>query len=158
MNSLFMFEGEGYVYNDGNNYYFKELFSDTLFTVMPDHTPEARLIFDPGSYQPTLEEKHAVTDLNNIWSGKMYLWIIGESSAYLFFNVVHERETYTCYWDKRDHSLHNVRFTGPKDDPDKKRFVPKGLSRDKRNLITFELDTIGEDNPAIIIATLKNGG
>ncbi|MDR1332411.1 MAG: 6-bladed beta-propeller [Tannerella sp.] len=155
VNIVFTFDKEGYVYNCDGEDYFKELYSDTLFTVQPDHTLEPRLIFDLGGYQPTLEWKHAITDvINHVWD-RAHLFIIGETSSHLFFNVRMNRETSTCYWDKRRKSLHNARLAYPPDYGYEGAFVPKAVSEDRRHLISVENDTAGDNNPALIIATLK---
>ncbi|MDR2119811.1 MAG: 6-bladed beta-propeller [Tannerella sp.] len=154
-NVLLIFEMEGHVYSHDGKDYFKEQYSDTLFTIQPGHTLEPRLIFDLGRYQPTLERKHALTDVNYGWDDMAHLSITGETDSYLFFNVRINRETHAYYWDKQRKSLHNVRFTYPRDYGYEGAFIPGAVSEDRRNLISIEEDTVGGNNPAIIIATLK---
>jgi hypothetical protein len=154
-NLLFIFDMEGHVYNYDSKDYFKELYSDTLFTIQSDHTLEPRLIFDLGIYQPTLERKHALTDVNYGWDDMAHLSITGETYSYLFFNVRNNQKEYTYYWDKQRKSLHNVRFAYPRDYGYEGAFIPGAISEDRRNLVSFEYDTVGDNNPAIVTVTLK---
>jgi hypothetical protein len=153
---LFIFEAEGHVYNCDGKDYFKELFSDTLFTIRPDRTLEPRLIFDLGRYQPTLERKHSLTDVNYGWDDMAHLSIAGETHSYLFFNVLNNQKTHTCYWDKRRKSLHNVRFSYPENYGYENAFIPIAVSENRRNLVSIEYDTVGDNNPAIVIVKLKD--
>jgi hypothetical protein len=154
-NVLFIFEMEGHVYSHDGKDYFKEQYSDTLFTIQPGHTLAPRLLFDLGGYQPTLERKHALTDVNYGWDDMAHLSITGETYSYLFFNVRVNQKEHTYYWDKQRKSLHNVRFAYPRDYGYEGAFIPIAISENKRNLISIEEDTVGDNNPAIIIVTLK---
>ncbi len=152
---LFLFEAM--FFDSGSNQYLKELFNDTIYTMLPDHSLRPRMVLDMGSYSATMEKRHNLTDPNkDFFSNMAQLRIVGENEAYLFFTAVMDKKTYTFYLDKKKNRLHQAHFTGVAGIGPDDHFIPQYISEDNKRILSCIEDEGGEDNPTIIIATINN--
>lgn len=154
MFSLFFFEGM--FFSSGSHKYVKELFNDTIYTMLPDHTIHPRMLLDMGSYNATMEKRHNLEDPNKDFFAEMaQVRIVGESENYLFFTAMMDKKTYVFYLDKKNNRIHQARFTDAIGFGEDTYFIPRCISEDNKRILTYIDDEDGEDNPAIIIATIN---
>lgn len=152
------FANEGVVFKDGKDFYFKELFNDTIFRIEPAHTFTPRYIADLGALRPDPAARHRMTSLiANIWNEVGELTIVGVVDNKLFFNIRAKGQTASFYWDKEKEKLQPVSLKLPGENgsaPEEVRLI--GVSEDGQRLLGCK-NGDGEMNPEVVSIALRPG-
>ncbi len=154
MFTLFLYEGM--FFDSGSDNYLKELFNDTIYTLLPDYSLRPRMVLEMGPYSATMEKRHSLTDpAKDFFADMAKLRIVGENETYLFFTAVIDKKTYSFYLDKKKNQLHQAHFTGVSGIEPNNYFIPQCLSEDNKRILSYIDDEEGEANPTIILATIN---
>lgn len=146
---------EGVVYNLDNRNYYKNVMYDTVYQITENYNLRPKYFFDHGKHRMVAASRYQMRDPAAILFENMsWVAIVGETENFLFFKNRLNRVEETFYWDKRDKTLHNVRFTYPGNIPDKYFFNPGSVSEDKKYLISSLNLEENEENPVIVLVEL----
>lgn len=148
-----------YRYNDA--LHFKELFNDTVFSLVPGREVIPQYIIDLGPYAPQEETRYNMTNpRENILEGKRTVRGLLETPSYLLVNITKLEDNRHILYNKKSSDLENVAFIysdHEKEMFNNTYFNPKYVSEDKKALITYETsdDIENDNNPVLVVATLK---
>lgn len=160
---------------------FKDIFSDTLYTIKENLSLNPIAIFNSGDLKLKGDDVYKEPDINKaLRQSEKVLEILFDNKNYMILESFQTQ--FTCLlWDKKKNCIENVRFLyepeiakyfdkeksymqlNPKDKSSKvmikdgtSYFKPKYVSEDNKFLIGYETSATNEDdNPIIILAEMK---
>lgn len=158
MKMFWEFPNDGNIFYAEKEYYFKELFNDTIYTFSPDKQMTPRMILDFENYKVEERMRFNYSDLSKpFFDGFAHIYILGENKNHLFFSAFYSQNYHPFFIDKKTQTAHHAKFIYSSENTKNMVFTPRCISDDNNRLIswTYPADEDYDDqNPTLIIATV----